>query len=666
MSINITEELKTDFLVYAQEVNNNRAFPDVRDGLKISQRAVLWEMFDKKYFSNKPHVKSAKVDGGVIANWHPHGSEYSTIVRMSQPWVNNVSEIDFHGANGSLIGGPDAAASRYTECRLSKASEEGLFRGIEKNNVDFKLNYSEDEKWPSVFPALMPRLFINGSQGIGYTIAQEREPGNLKEFLEKLKEFLKKGKVDCSNIYPDYPTGGIIINKSEIHILYETGKGTVILRGKANIKENFIQITELPYQVYAEPFIQKIKDLVNSEILVGIEDVYNKSDDSGLLIEIECSADPKIVLNKLYKLTDLQVSLSANQIALVDGIPQNLTFCDYLNEYLKHNINCLKCEYQFDLDKATNRLEIVEGLLKALNKIDKIISTIKTSKSAELAKQNLIDIFKFTELQAKAIIDMKLGKLANLETTELKKEKIQLEEIIARCTEFLANTKLQQKELIKRLTDFTKEFGTERKTEVLDINLQEESSILKIEKTEEKYILILTKNNEIKKVNSEKFKKSADIINYIEVKAKDRFILISNTGKMYKLNVKDFNLVSQGSKGTSLKEILNDKIIKICTGYEPQEFIFMITKNGLAKKIKSEIIFNLSKCIGAPIMKVDSTDEIINCRLVNNEDQIDYKLGTKEKTLYIKDFLDKGRSAGGVVAIHLGKKLNNFELKKED
>ena len=422
--ISISNELKTDFLVYAKEVNQNRSFPDAKDGLKPALRAALWEMFNKGYYSDRPHVKSAKITGGIIANWWPHGdsSAYESIVRMSQPWINNIPEIDFHGANGSQLGGPEAASSRYTECRLSKASEDGFFANIKKNTTDMIPNFSEDDEWPVVFPAIFPRLFVNGSQGIGYTIAQEWEPGNIKEFTEQVKSFVKNGKVDCSNIFPDYPTGGIIINKDDIHNIYETGKGSIILRAKLEVEDNIIRITELPYQVYAEPLIQKIKDLVNADQITGIDDIYNKSDDNGLCIEIECSENTDVILNKLYKLTDLQVSFSANQMALLNGEPVMFTLKDYIKIYVEHNIDCLKREYTFDLNKAQARLEIVDGLVKALEDIDNIITVIKKSKSSTEAVTNLIKKYKFTENQAKAIVDMKLGKLANLETVELNEE----------------------------------------------------------------------------------------------------------------------------------------------------------------------------------------------------------------------------------------------------
>lgn len=648
--IKIEDELKQDFLVYAQEVNNNRAFADARDGLKISQRAVLWEMYDKKYFSNKPHVKSAKVDGGVIANWHPHGSEYTTIVRMSQPWVNNIPEINFHGANGSLIGGPDAAASRYTECRLSEAIEDGLFNSINKETVEFILNYSEDQKWPAVLPAIFPRLFVNGSQGIGYTIAQEWEPGNLTELVEKVKEYISKKKITFNNIYPDYPTGGIIINKKDIEDLYKTGHGTVILRGKTDIIGNYINITELPYQIYAEPFIQKVKDLVNTGTLTGIEDICNKSDDNGLLIEIECSIDPNTVLQKLYKLTDLQCTFSANQMALVNGVPQMLNLQDYIKVYIDHNIECLQREYQFDLNKAVARKEVVDGLIRAISIIDDIISCIKASKSSDEAKKNLITTFSFTENQAKAIVEMRLGKLANLEIAELNKELAELIKIIDKCTKFLASDKLQNKEFIKRLDEFAEKYGWQRHTEVTDIDLAAEKQAVKSVKVEEKYILILTSDNKIKKVSINQFKVSKlteNDVSYVELGAKDRLIAISADGQMYKYEVKNFDACSQNSAGTALEH----QIINIFAGTESEPYLFMITKTGLAKKIKAETVFSLSKLAGAPIMTVKEDDTIIYCKLVDDSSIVSYKIKDKIKQLCVGDFLDKGRLAGGVAAI---------------
>ena len=661
--IQLKDELKTDFLIYAQAVNNNRAFPDARDGLKPVQRAILWAMYDNRYFSTKPHVKSAKVDGEVLGKFSPHGSCYDAIVRLSQDWINPLPLVSWHGANGSLISGNQAAASRYTECRLAEATEDCYFTNINKNTVDFIDNYSEDLKWPGkVLPCIAPILLINGSSGIGYTIAQDWLPHNLIEIAEKIKEYLKTNKLSFDNLYPDFPTGGVIINKSACEEIYKTGKGSIILRGKVNIVDKYINITELPYQIYAEPFIQEIKDLVNSNTITGIEDICNKSDDNGLLIEIECSADPKVVLAQLYKNTDLQISLSANQMALVNGIPELLNLQKYFDIYIDHNLTCLRKEYQFDLDKANSRLEVVNGLLKALSDIDNIINLIKASKSSAAALEALQTTFNFTKVQASAIIDMKLGKLANLERNALIKEADDLNKIVDKCTKFLASDKLQTKEFLSRLDKFTEKYGWQRRTEVCDIDLNEEKKAIKTEKIQERFNIILTKDNELKKVSAGKLKFDDNISKVIEVGEKDRFILISNAGTMYKLNAKDIKLVSQGSKGQNIKEFFNDEIINIYTGNETEEFLIFVTKNGLIKKIESKIVFGLSKLAGAPVMKVEENDKIIYCELKTDSDIINIKSGKKEKQINISDLLSKGRLAGGITTIK-GKLKEPIEIK---
>ena len=664
--IKATEEIKKDFLIYAQEVNQNRAFPDAKDGLKPSQRAILWEMYKRGYSSNKPHVKCAKVDGGVIANWHPHGSEYGTLVRMSQPWVNNLCEIDFHGGNGSLLGGPEASAMRYTECRLSTASEDGLLKNIKKDTVDMMPNFSEDDEWPRVLPAIFPRLFINGSQGIGYTIAQEWEPGNLKEFTEKVKGYLKDGKVVCtSGIGPDYPTGGIIVNQKDLHTIYETGKGTIILRGKAEVENNIIKITELPYQVYAEPLIAKIKDLVNSEQLEGIEDICNKSDDSGLLIEIECSEDPQAILNKLYKLTDLQCSFSANQMALVNGVPTMLTLKDYIKVYVDHNIDCIVREHKFELNKTQDRLEIVDGLLKALAKIDDVISTIKSSKTVDAAKTNLKKVFGFTANQAQAIVDMKLGKLANLEGVELQKEQTDLNATIAVCNKVIGSGKEQKKVFLKRLEEFTNKYGWERRTQLTDVDIvKEKATIKKAPKSEEQFMVILTKGGYLKKVAIVNYKpqakvKNADdeIVNAVKIGAKERLFAISDAGLVYKIPVNKIPVGSMNSTGIHL----GYSFLNIFSGHEEQEFLVMLSKCGKIKKIKTEDLFKISKLIPAatPVIKLED-DSLIYAKLIDNE-PIKYKIGKKEKTLDTTKYKAKGKKAGGVSGIKL-KNNQSFEI----
>ena len=662
MPISSLDEMHNDFMVYATEVNNNRAFPDARDGLKPGMRAALYTMFRKGFTSNKPHVKSAKISGAVIGELWPHGdaSVYESIVRMSQDWVNNIPEIDWHGANGSLLGGPEAASSRYTECRLSTASEDGFFSNIKKNTVDMIPNFSEDDEWPVVFPAIFPRLFVNGSQGIGYTIAQEWEPGNLNEFVGKVKEYLKNKTITYSGIYPDYPTGGVIINKSSIEDIYRTGKGTIILRGKTEIDGNLIKISSLPYQVYVEPFISEIKDLVNSGKITGIEDICNKSDDSGMLIEIECSDDPNLVLASLYKLTDLQATFSANQMALVNGKPELLSLEDYIRVYVNHNLECIRREYQFEIEKANSRLEIVDGLVKALIIIDDIIRTIKAAKSSEEAKNDLVKLG-FTKNQAQAIVDMKLGKLAHLEGVELNKEKADLDKKVATFTKILSSSKLQSKEFLKRLDDFTSKYGWNRRTEVIDIDIKEEKKVTKKAKvSSEQFIVCLTDQQEIKKISLTEYRpqKALNTLCSIKVGSKDKFFLVSNKGKLYKLQANKISLSTMKSSGTLVGELLelgeNERILKIFSGVEEEPYLFMITDNGNVKKMDCSEVFGIKKS-GTPIIKLK--EEVLFDLYLVTDNTVITATTSKPKNYSIKvsDFKSKGKKAAGV---------KGFKLKK--
>ena len=438
-SIDICQELHQNFIDFAYEANSQRAFPDVRDGLKPGQRACLWEFYDKGYTSNKPHVKSAKVSGGVIATWWPHGdvAVYETFARMSQPWINNIPEVDWHGANGNVVIGSAPASSRYTEARLAKPIEEGMFSGIKKDNVPMILNFSEDEEWPEVLPALFPRLFVNGSMGIGVTIAQSWVPNSLNEFATELKRYIDSGEIDYAALAPDFPSGGIIINKDELPEIYKTGRGRVVLRAKTDIKGKVISITEFPYQVYIEPFINSVKELIEKEEINGIKDIVNKSDKKRVLVEIECQDNPQYVLNKLFSATDLQKTISANQYALLGKTPRLFNLKEYMDAYYEHNLTCIVNETKFDLEKDKARLEIVNGLLIALEDIDNVIELIKKSKDTVNAVENLQNKYKLTNNQAKAIVDMKLGKLANLEQIALKNEAQELDDNIKKYLEFI-------------------------------------------------------------------------------------------------------------------------------------------------------------------------------------------------------------------------------------
>lgn len=667
-SVNILQEIREDALNIGNEANLSRAIPYVRDGLKPSQRAVIYGAYEQGYSSKKPHVKSLKLDGLVVGSWWPHGSEYLTIARLTQPFVMNIPLLDMHGANGSQLGTPDAASSRYTEVRLAKACEDGLLKNIEKETCDWIPNYSEDKVWPRVFPALLPNLFVNGSDGMGYCYSQTWLPGNLREFYWKVREYLETGKITYDDIYPDFPTKGTIVNKKDIAKIYETGSGTVILRGKAEIEGNIIKITELPYQVYVTPYLEQLKTLVTPNAkgytkIPGISDIYNMSGENGMLIEIECEADPKAVLNKLYQYSNLQVSISANQYGIIDSIPELINLQRYIEVYLAHNIEAIKREYSYELQKASLRLEIVLGLIRANSMLDTVISEIRASKSASDAIGNLKNKFGFTENQAQAIADMRLGKLANMEIAALNKEEAQLNKAIADYNKVLGSDKAQKKEFLKRLDSFVTEYGWDRRTDVQDVDLvAEKAATVAKTKVIENYTVILEENGNIKRLLTSQYKanKKAKYLT-IEIAEDQKLLLISNKGFMYKLPVKQIPKAGINSMGTPINSLVTlqakENIVAAFNGLESEEYIFFITKKGLAKKTPWADISKLSKNIGAMVMKLTEDDEILICKLVNSEKFIVLYNG-KEKQILSDKFIAKSRTAGGVVAVKT--KTNSF------
>ena len=666
--VDILHEIRTNALLIGNEANLSRAIPYVRDGLKPSQRAVLYGAYEQGYSSKKPHVKSLKLDGQVVGSWWPHGSEYSTITRLTQPFVMNIPLLDMHGANGSQLGTPEAAASRYTEVRLSRACEDGLLKNLEKETCEWIPNYSEDRVWPKILPALFPNLFVNGSEGMGYCYSQTWLPGNLNEFFEKVKEYINTGKLTYDNIFPDFPTCGIIVNKKDIAKIYETGNGTVILRGRATIEGNIIKITELPYQVYVTPFMEQLKSLVTpnarGEIkIAGISDVYNMSGDSGMLIEIECEADPAVILTKLYQYSNLQVSLSANQFGIVDSIPELLNLERYIQVYLAHNIDCIQREFTYDLNKATNRLEVVSGLIRAISILDDVITEIRCAKTSEVAVENLKIKFSFTDLQAKAIVDMRLGKLANTEIDTLNREQAQLNKTISACNKILGSEKAQKKEFLQRLETFVTAYGWPRRTEVVDIDLAvEKTAASRKVKVIENYTVIFDENGNIKRTLTSQYKANKKAkYQAVEIAEDKKLLLISNKGIMYKVPVKQIPKASVNSIGTSISNFIalqqDEAIISIFSGLEESSYLFFITKRGLAKKTPYSDISSISKAIGTVVMKLSEDDEIILCKLVESEN-IKVLYNGKEKVVNTDKFIPKSRTAGGVVAVKV--KQGNF------
>ena len=639
MSIDICKELHQNAIDFAYEANSQRAFADARDGLKPGQRACLWEMYSKGYTSNKPHVKSAKIDGGVAASWWPHGTTaiYETFARMSQPWINNIPEVDWHGANGNQIIGSVPAADRYTEARLSKAIEEGMLYGLKKNNVPMILNFSEDEEWPEVLPSIIPRLLINGCQGIGYTVANTWVPHNLKELVGTIKTYLSTNEIDYNSIYPDFPSGGIIINKEELPTIYTTGKGKVVLRGKVDIVDNStIHITELPYQVYVEPLLDEIKDLIMKDELTGIDEIFNKCDKKRLLIEIKCSGSPKVLLNELYKKTSLQKSYNPNQYALVSKTPKLLNIKQYFDIYIDHNLECIQREYSYDLEKAKARLEIVEGLVKALEDIDNIIALIKNSESSAVAKTELIKVYAFTENQAKAILDMRLSKLAHLEKVELNTEREELISNIDVFNDIISFKEKRVKVFVDRLEAFCQKYGKDRRTEVTQIatSTKEEKEIEFVEP--EKCVVVLTESSLIKRVPITSFRnqkrngkgiKTQDDITQAVIRTNtiDSLMIFTDKGKMYRLLVNDIPVGTNSSKGQAIKGLVememdeNPTVIYSIYRDTDAKYVLFTTKKGMVKKTALDEYIKTKKKSGITAIALKDDDTIVSVNLIKDE-----------------------------------------------
>ena len=670
-NIELTQELGQNFLDFSYEANCQRAFADARDGLKPGQRACLWEMFNKGYASNKPHVKSAKISGGVIASWWPHGDQaiYDTFARMSQSWINNIPEVDWHGANGSIQISGDPAASRYTEARLAKVTEEGMLGNIKKHNVPMIANFSEDEEWPQVLPALMPRLLINGCQGIGSTIANVWLPHSLSEVATIINKYLESGEIDYENIAPDFPTAGTIINKKDIPAIYKTGKGKVVLRGKAEIKDKSIFITEMPYQVYVEPFIAQIKELIEKNELTGVSNILNKSDKKRLLIEIECDEAPASVLTQLYRKTSLQKSYSANQFALVGKTPKLLTLKEYLDIYIKHNYDCIKRENEFDLNKAKDRLEIVEGLIKALEDIDNIIKLIKASESAADAARNLISKYAFTERQAKAIVDMKLGKLAHLEKVELNNEKVELTSTIANCEDIIQHEEKQKEIYLERFNAFVKKYAEARRTELTQIDIKpEEKEVAEVIPVD--VVVVTTESGLIKKIPVANFKtqkrggkgiKSNDdvVMSAIKTNTVDYMMLFSDKGKMYRIVVDNIPDGTSATKGVPINSLIqlepNEKIIAVTSLHRQKlpQFVLFFTKQGMIKKSFLSEYLGAKRNAGIAALKLKEGDSVASVIFQDLEDIVVVTRNGMNIRFATKDIGAVGRNTMGVKAINL-------------
>ena len=502
----LRNELGTNFIEYSVAVNGDRAIPDARSGLKPVVRRILYGAFKDGYTSNKKYVKSARIVGNVMGQLHPHGDTaiYDALVRISRDWVMRYPLIDFYGNVGN-IAGDGAAADRYTEARLSKLAEDGLLQNIKKKNVDFMPNYDETIEEPTTLPAIFPNLLCNPNTGIGVALACNWAPHNLTEVANAIYAYMD-GKEPLL-MGPDFPTGGEVINAKDIPQILSTGHGTVKIRGRYKIDKQRIIFYEIPYGTTLEGLINEVGEACEKQILTGIEDIHDESSDHiRIVITCEKNENPEKIVNNIFAKTNFQNSFSYNMVALVDKTPVELNLKECIKIYLEHNIDCLLKECNFDLVKNKDRLEIVDGLLKALEDIDNIIQLIKISKSSADAKIKLAEKYGFTENQAKAIVDMKLGRLAGLERIEIENEKAELVAKIEEINSILINKDKQLSVIKERLAEIVNKYGDARRTQLLDIEQPKDEE--KPDVVPEDVVVILNQAGEIKRIPKASFKEA--------------------------------------------------------------------------------------------------------------------------------------------------------------
>ena len=536
------------------------------------------------------------------------------------------------------IDGDGPAAYRYTNARLAKISEDGILKNISKKNVPFIPNYDENDYEPITLPAIFPNLLCNPNSGIGVAMACNWLPHNLNEVAQAIYDYMDGKEPTLPG--PDFPTGGIIINKNDIPNILKTGHGSVKVRGKYNIEKQNIIFYEIPYGTNVENLLDEISKACEEKEIEGISEIRNESNKKGLRIVIQClrDASPENIVKKLFVKTNLQTSISYNQVALIDKTPTELNLKDCIEIYINHNIDCLIKETQFDLSKATARLEIVNGLLRALEDIDNIVALIKASKSAANAKDNLISKYNFTESQAKAIVDMKLGKLAGLEKIELQNEKAELDNKIIELNNILSNNNLRIDIIRKRLEEIVKKYGDARRTELAQLDIKPEEKEIE-EVVPEDVVVILSQSGDIKRIPSKSFRvqrkngkgvKSEDdaILDTISTNTIDTLMIFTSKGKMYRLLVDNVPVGTNASKGVRIGTLINmdvgERVIAITSLYRKTDakYVIFITKQGLIKKSSLEEYTKVKRSTGIAAINLKEGDSLANVTFIDNEDMI--------------------------------------------
>jgi DNA gyrase subunit A len=653
--INIEDEMKSAYIDYSMSVIVSRALPDVRDGLKPVHRRVLYGMYDLGVFSNKAHKKSARIVGEVLGKYHPHGdtSVYDAMVRMAQEWSMRYLLVDGQGNFGS-VDGDSPAAMRYTEARMKKISEE-IMADIEKETVDFQLNFDDTLYEPKVMPTRVPTLLINGATGIAVGMATNMPPHNLTEVINGTLAYLDNNDIEIDELMnhikaPDFPTGGIIYGYEGVREAFKTGRGRIVMRAKVSFEEvdgrESIIVSEIPYQVNKADMIKRTADLVNDKKIEGIANIRDESDRNGMRIVyiLKRDATPNVVLNTLYKFTQLQSSFSVNNIALVKGRPQMLNLKDMIHYFIEHRHDVVVRRTQFELRKAEERAHILEGLIIASDNIDEVIALIRSSSNTEQAREKLIERFKLSDIQARAIVEMRLRQLTGLEQDKLRAEYEELMKLIEHLKALLADVDLRTALIKEELEEIREKYGDERRSQIEysggDVSIEDLIA-------DENVVITISHAGYIKRTNLTEYKtqnrggvgqKSAgtrdqDFLEHMFVATNHQYMMFfTQKGKCFWMRVYEIPEGSKTAKGRALQNLINiendDKVKAfICTqdlkdkDYTMSHNLIMVTKKGQVKKTSLDK-YSKPRVNGVAAITIKEGDELLEAKLTDGKSQI--------------------------------------------
>ena len=688
IQVNIDEEMKSAYIDYSMSVIVSRALPDVRDGMKPVHRRVLYGMLDLGVLSNRPYKKSARIVGEVLGKYHPHGdsSVYDTMVRMAQNWSLRYPLVDGQGNFGS-VDGDSPAAMRYTEARLRKLAEE-MLTDIDKETVDFSLNFDDSLQEPTVLPARVPNLLVNGASGIAVGMATNMPPHNLTEVINATIAYIDDKEIGIDGLMehikaPDFPTGGIIYGYEGAKNAFETGRGKIVIRAKATVEESEsgrerIIVTEIPFQVNKAEMIQKTANLVNDKKIEGISDIRDESDRQGMRIVYELKRDAitNVVLNNLYKYTQLQTSFSVNNVALVKGRPQTLNLKDLIHHFVDHRHEVVIRRTQYELRKAQERAHILEGLLIALDNLDEVIALIRGSRTGEEARNGLMERFNLSEIQARAILDMRLQRLTGLERDKIKEEYEELMKTIEHLQAILANEGMRMDIIKEELTEIKDKYGDERNTDI--VYASADFSIEDMIPNEE-VVVTISHLGYIKRTQLTEYKtqhrggrgsrgsatRDADFLENMFVASTHNYLLVfTKKGKCFWMRVFEIPEGTKQSKGRAIQNMINiepdDKVITYINvtnlkdaDYINNNFIVMCTKNGVIKKTSLEL-YSRPRTNGIIAVNIREGDELLEAKLTTGNSQILMALRSGRAIRFLEEKVrPMGRGASGVRGVTL-------------